>query len=75
MMEPLLFSLTLVSALGCAVTMAFNVPRNDALAAVAADSAAGASLWTGYVTSWTAWNHARTAAALAAAALLTLGLC
>ena len=56
------------------VTMAFNVPRNNALAAVDPQSADGARLWTGYITSWTAWNHVRTAAALAAAASLTFAL-
>ena len=56
------------------VTMAFNVPRNNALAAADPQSADGARLWAGYVTSWTAWNHVRTAAALAAAVLLTLAL-
>ena len=56
------------------VTMAFNVPRNNALAAADPQSADGARLWAGYVTSWTAWNHVRTAAALAAAALLTFAL-
>jgi uncharacterized membrane protein len=57
------------------VTIAFNVPRNDALAAVEPASADGATLWARYVTTWTAWNHVRTAAALAAAALLTIALC
>ena len=56
------------------VTMAFNVPRNNALAAADPQSADGARLWAGYVTSWTAWNHVRTAAALAAAASLTFAL-
>ncbi len=56
------------------VTMVFNVPRNNALAAVDPASAAGARLWAGYVTSWTAWNHVRTAAALAAAASFTIAL-
>ena len=56
------------------VTMVFNVPRNEALAAVEPSSADGASLWAGYVTSWTAWNHVRTAAALAAAASLIIAL-
>lgn len=56
------------------VTMVFNVPRNDALATVDPASAAGARLWDGYVTSWTAWNHVRTAAALAAGLLLTIAL-
>ena len=57
------------------VTMAFNVPRNNALAAADPQSADGAGLWAGYITSWIAWNHVRTAAALAAAVLLTLALC
>jgi uncharacterized membrane protein len=57
------------------VTIAFNVPRNNALAAVDPASAEGARLWSGYVVSWTAWNHVRTAAALLAAAALTLALC
>jgi uncharacterized membrane protein len=56
------------------VTIAFNVPRNDALAAVEADSDDGAARWARYVPGWTAWNHVRTAAALAAAAALTLAL-
>jgi len=56
------------------VTMVFNVPRNDALAAVVPASAEGASLWTDYLSGWTAWNHVRTAASLAAAALLTIAL-
>lgn len=56
------------------VTIVFNVPRNNALATADPDSAGGARLWAGYVTSWTAWNHVRTAAALAAAVLLTFAL-
>jgi uncharacterized membrane protein len=56
------------------VTMACNVPRNDALAAVAPDSTDGAGLWTRYVSEWTAWNHVRTVAALLAAASFTMAL-
>ncbi len=56
------------------VTIAFNVPRNDALAAVDPASDAGAALWASYLTAWTAWNHVRTAAALAAAAVLSITL-
>ena len=56
------------------VTIVFNVLRNDALAAADPESADGASLWAGYITSWTAWNQVRTAAALAAAALLIIAL-
>jgi uncharacterized membrane protein len=57
------------------VTIVFNVPRNEALAAVDPAGADGATLWASYVTSWTAWNHVRAAAALAAAALLVMALC
>ena len=56
------------------VTIAFNVPRNDALADVNPASPGGAGLWARYVSGWTAWNHVRTAAALAAAAAFTLAL-
>jgi uncharacterized membrane protein len=56
------------------VTIAFNVPLNDALAAVNPNSAEGATLWGKYLTNWTLWNHLRTAAALGAAALLTIAL-
>src|SRR5262245_19599962 len=55
------------------VTLVFNVPKNNALASVA--PAEGASLWTDYLSKWTAWNHVRAAAALAAAGSLTIGLC
>jgi uncharacterized membrane protein len=57
------------------VTLTFSLPLNGALAAVDATSADGANLWAGYFTSWMAWNHVRTAGALAAAASLTIALC
>jgi uncharacterized membrane protein len=56
------------------VTIVFNVPRNNALAAADPASDAGARLWTAYLASWTAWNHVRTAAALVAMVLLILAL-
>jgi uncharacterized membrane protein len=56
------------------VTMLFNVPRNDALAAVVPDTPAAASLWADYVSGWTFWNHVRTAAGLVASLLLVLAL-
>ncbi|MGH2412702.1 MAG: DUF1772 domain-containing protein [Microcystaceae cyanobacterium] len=64
--------LYLVGTIG--VTSAFNVPLNDALAVVKPDSTEGANLWASYLTNWTIWNHVRTIAALAAAALITLTL-
>jgi uncharacterized membrane protein len=56
------------------VTIVFNVPLNDALAAVAPDGPAGAELWARYLRTWTAWNHVRTIAPLLAAACLTIAL-
>ncbi len=56
------------------VTIAFNVPRNNALAAVDPASTAAAASWASYLSAWTAWNHVRAAAALAAAASLTVAL-
>ena len=52
-------------------TMAYNVPRNDALAAAGADDA---ELWSRYLREWTAGNHVRTVAGLAAAAAFTIAL-
>ena len=57
------------------VTILFNVPRNDALAAVEPTTIEAANLWTNYVSSWTAWNHVRTLAALAAAASFMIAFC
>lgn len=62
----------LVGTIG--VTILFNVPRNDALAAVSADGAEGAAIWASYLTQWTAYNHVRTIAAILAAALLVVSL-
>jgi uncharacterized membrane protein len=51
---------------GCfVVTVAFHVPRNDALAATSS-----ADAWRAYLSSWTAGNHVRTAACLLSAAAL-----
>jgi uncharacterized membrane protein len=56
------------------VTMMLNVPLNNRLAAVKADSAAGKGVWAEYLSSWTAWNHVRTAASLAASACFIVAL-
>jgi len=56
------------------VTMAFNVPLNDALDKVDPASVDGARFWTAYLKSWMMWNHVRTLAAFAASACLTIGL-
>lgn len=56
------------------VTMALNVPLNNALAAAAATDPSSANLWAEYLAKWTAWNHVRAIASLAAAAALSLAL-
>jgi uncharacterized membrane protein len=58
-------ALYLVGTIG--VTIACNVPLLPQGAGVA-------GRWDEYVTKWTAWNHVRTVAALAAAAVLTTAL-
>lgn len=44
------------------VTMVFNVPLNNALAAVDPASGEGATVWARYLKDWTLWNHVRTVA-------------
>jgi len=56
------------------LTIAYHVPRNEALARVEPHSADAESYWSRYLSGWTAWNHVRAAAALAAAAMLTIAL-
>lgn len=68
--------------LGCAlylagsvlVTILFNVPMNEALAAAAPDSVEAADLWQRYLVRWTAWNHVRTIANVAALAAFLLAV-
>jgi uncharacterized protein (TIGR02246 family) len=57
------------------VTIACNLPLNDALAAVDPSGADTGRVWTNYLKNWTAWNHVRTIAALAAAASFTVAVC
>jgi uncharacterized membrane protein len=55
------------------ITIAYHVPRNDALARF--DPATIAPhRWTAYSAGWTAWNHARAGAAILAAAMFTAAL-
>ena len=53
------------------LTMAYHVPRNNALAAVQPGDPDAEAHWRRYVTEWTRGNHIRVAAGLAAAAALT----
>ncbi len=56
------------------VTIVGNVPLNDQLAAVSATDPSAREVWEHYLDRWTMWNHVRTAAAMVAALLYTLGL-
>ena len=56
------------------VTGLGNVPLNDQLAAVSATDPTALDVWERYLSRWTMWNHVRTAAAMVAALLYTLGL-
>ncbi|MGE0005485.1 MAG: DUF1772 domain-containing protein [Parvibaculaceae bacterium] len=57
-----------------AVTMAFNVPLNKALAAVTSAGGEGGALWRRYLSDWTFWNTVRTAAPLSAMILLLIAM-
>jgi uncharacterized membrane protein len=56
------------------VTGLGNVPLNNQLAAVAATDPGALEVWEHYLNRWTLLNHVRTAAAVAAALLYTVGL-
>jgi len=66
----------LVYLIGCfGVTVAFNVPMNEALARMDPSQEATRAYWTGtYLPRWTFWNTVRTIACALAAALLLFGL-
>ena len=65
----------LLYLVGCIlVTIVFNVPLNNELAAVKPGNGAGADLWSRYLSTWTAWNHVRTVLPLAAAAALVMAV-
>ncbi len=56
------------------VTIACNVPLNNALAGLDPKSSDAPLFWAKYVRQWTAWNHLRTVSGLLAAGLLTLAI-
>ena len=64
----------LIYLVGCfIVTIAFNVPRNNALDAASADTNEAAELWAKYLVEWTAWNHVRTVACVISTVFFILG--
>ena len=54
------------------ITLGFNVPLNNALAAARTEDASDA--WPTYVSAWLRWNHVRTALGVLSTGLLSLGL-
>jgi len=56
------------------VTVAFNVPLNNKLAAVNPDSEDSARMWDFYLLRWTWWNHVRSLATLASTIFLILAV-
>jgi uncharacterized membrane protein len=62
--------------LGAIITMVFNVPLNNHLDTVDSDGlsmADAAREWQAYFSTWTVWNHARTATSFVGAALMLVG--
>lgn len=64
--------LYLVGTIG--VTVGYHVPRNDALAALDPMATTSVDAWTRYLREWTAANHLRAVAAIAAAAAFAAAL-
>jgi uncharacterized membrane protein len=63
--------------LAAIITMAFNVPLNDHLDAVnpvGLSAADAAREWQAYLSTWTNWNHVRTATSFIAAVVLLIGV-
>ncbi|MFV0136630.1 DUF1772 domain-containing protein [Streptomyces sp. HMX87] len=56
------------------ITVAANVPRNEALQRLEPGGAEAAAYWPTYIREWTTWNHVRTVASAAAAVAYVLAL-
>ena len=56
------------------VTAVFNVPLNDALAAVKPSTPEAGAVWASYLKDWVFWNHVRTIASGVASALFITAL-
>jgi uncharacterized membrane protein len=56
------------------VTIAANVPLNDALMKVDPEATDAATRWSTYLSDWSPWNHVRAVTAIAASGLLIAAL-
>lgn len=66
-----------LTLLAFVVTMAFNVPLNNALDRIdpsTVSAADAAREWQAYLAPWTLWNHVRTVAPLLGSVLILVGL-
>ncbi len=59
---------------GLGLTLGYHVPKNEALATLDPTGASAADQWRRYASTWTAWNHVRTAAPLPTAISFALAL-
>ncbi len=67
----------ILGVLGAIITVAFNVPLNNHLETVdptTLSAADAAREWRAYLSTWTGWNHLRTATAITASAMMLIGL-
>jgi uncharacterized membrane protein len=56
------------------VTVAFNVPLNDALASADPGTPASRAIWSRFLSEWTVWNHIRAGASAVASGLFISAL-
>lgn len=56
------------------VTIAFNVPLNNRLAAVDSESEEGVKMWEIYLERWVRWNHVRSIATIISTILLIVAV-
>lgn len=70
--RPLLVAGSVLGLAVIGITAAYHVPRNNALALVDPTDTTVAAAWAQYAAGWTAWNHVRSVAGLAAAAVLMI---
>ena len=54
------------------LTIAFNVPLNNALDTADPTAASGQDVWQNYLTNWTFWNHIRTGASILSTAAFAI---
>jgi uncharacterized membrane protein len=59
---------------GIVLTIAYHVPRNEALDRVDPAGAGAEAAWARYLAEWVPWNHVRALTSVAAATLFALGL-